>query len=35
VLLVVLVSLVLSVLSSYYPAKRAAAIEPSRALQYE
>ncbi|HSG61935.1 MAG TPA: lipoprotein-releasing ABC transporter permease subunit [Pseudomonadales bacterium] len=33
--LVLIVSLVLSVLSSYYPAKRAATIEPSRALQYE
>lgn len=33
--LVLLVSLALSIVSSYYPAKRAAAIEPSRALQYE
>lgn len=33
--LVLMVSLVLSILSSYYPAQRAAAIEPSRALQYE
>lgn len=33
--LVLCVSLLLSLLSSYYPAKRAAAIHPSQALQYE
>jgi lipoprotein-releasing system permease protein len=35
VVLVLVVSLLLSLLSSYYPAKRAAAIHPSQALQYE
>ena len=32
---VIVASFTLSVLSSYYPARRAAAIQPSRALQYE